>query len=49
MKNKMSFQERAQLGFEEVSNQSPVSLEMAGDQAERWKIKSVSKNTKKRA
>jgi hypothetical protein len=45
----MSFQERAQSGLEELSNQSSVTSEMARDQAERLKIRSVSKNTKKRA
>ena len=49
MNYNMSFQERAQLGLEELSNQSPVTLEMAREQAERLKIKSVSKNKKKRA
>ena len=44
MNYKMSFQERAQLGLEELSNQSPVTLEMAKEQAERLKIRSVSKN-----
>ena len=48
MKSNMSFQERAQLGLEELSNQSPVTLDMAKEQAKQLKIKSSSKNKKKR-
>jgi hypothetical protein len=48
MNYNMSFQERAQLGLEELSNQLPVTLAIAREQAERLKIKSVSKNKKKR-
>jgi hypothetical protein len=44
MNYNMSFQEGAKLGLEELSNQSPVTLEMAREQADRLKIKSVSKN-----
>ncbi len=43
----MSFQERARLGLEELSNQLPVTLEMAKEQALRLKDKSNSKNKKK--
>jgi hypothetical protein len=48
MNYNMSFQERAQLGLEELSNQSPVTLEIAREQAERLKSKSTSKNKKKK-
>ncbi len=48
MNYNMSFQERAQLGLEELSNQSPVTLEIAREQAARLKSKSTSKNKKKR-
>jgi len=48
MNYKMSFQERTQLGLEELSNQSPVTLEMAKEQAKQLKIKSSSKNKNKR-
>jgi hypothetical protein len=40
----MSFQERAKLGLEELSNQLPVTLEMAKEQALRLKNRSISKN-----
>jgi hypothetical protein len=44
----MSFQERAKLGLEQLSNQSPVTLAKARSQAQKLKIQSNSKNKKKR-
>nr|WP_309760020.1 hypothetical protein [Flavobacterium sp.] len=44
----MSFQERAKLGMEQLSNQSPVTLTMACKQAQSLKTKSTSKNKKQR-
>ncbi|WP_396174550.1 hypothetical protein [Flavobacterium sp.] len=44
----MSFRERAKLGLEQLSNQSPVTLTMARQQAQSLKTKSTSKNKKQR-
>jgi hypothetical protein len=44
----ISFQERAKLGSEQLSNQSPVNLAMARKQAQLLKTKSISKNKKQR-
>ena len=44
----MSFQERAKLGLEQLSKQSPVSLKMAKEQVEQLKIKSITKVKKQR-
>lgn len=44
----MSFQERAKLGFEQLSKQSPVTLAMARKQAQLLKLKSITKKNKKR-
>lgn len=44
----MSFQERAKLGSEQLSKQSPVTLKKAREQAEKLKLESTSKNKKKR-
>ena len=44
----MSFQERAKLGLEQLSNQSPVTLAKARSQAQKLKTQSDSKNKKKR-
>lgn len=35
----MSFQERAKLGLEQLSNQPPVTLDMARDQVQQLKNK----------
>jgi hypothetical protein len=48
MNHKMSFQERAKLGMEMLSKQSPVTLEEARAQAERLKKNSDSLDKKKR-
>jgi hypothetical protein len=44
----MSFQERAKLGLEELSKQSPVTLAKARQQAQRLKTQSSTKNKKQR-
>lgn len=44
----ISFQERAKLGLEELSNQSPVTLAMAIKQVQKLKAQSKSENKKKR-
>lgn len=44
----MSFQERAKLALEQLSNQSPVTLTMARTQAEKLKTQSNSENKKQR-
>lgn len=44
----MSFQQRAKLGLEQLSKQSPVTLLMARKQAQKLKIQSNSKNKKQR-
>jgi hypothetical protein len=44
----MSFQERAKLGLEQLSKQSPVTLAMARKQAQLLKLKSIIKNKRKR-
>lgn len=44
----MSFQKRAKLGLEQLSNQSPVTLTMARNQAQSLKMKSTSKNKKQK-
>ncbi|MFM2213498.1 MAG: hypothetical protein RL427_761 [Bacteroidota bacterium] len=44
----MSFQERAKLGLEKLSKQSPVTLAMAKKQAQLLKTKSTSKLKKQR-
>ena len=44
----MSFQERAKLGLEQLSEQLPVTLMMARKQVEILKSKSISKNKKQR-
>ena len=44
----ISFQERAKLGLEQLSKQSPVTLTMAKKQVELLKTKSISKNKKER-
>ena len=44
----MSFQERAKLGLEQLSKQSPVTLTMARKQAQLLKSKSTSKKKKQR-
>lgn len=48
MNYKISFQERAKLGMEELSKQSPVTLSMAREQARKLKTLSTSDNKKKR-
>lgn len=45
----ISFQERARLGLEQLSSQSPVTLAMARQQAEKLKTQSNSKNKKQRS
>ncbi len=40
----ISFQERAKLAMEQLSKQSPITLEKAKKQAELLKQKSISKN-----
>ncbi|MEY4048264.1 MAG: hypothetical protein RL284_1815 [Bacteroidota bacterium] len=42
----ISFQERAKLGLEQLSKQSPVTLEMARNQVQ--KLKTQSKSVKKK-
>ena len=44
----MSFQERAKLGLEQLSNQSPVTLQKARSQAQKLKTQSISKKKKQR-
>ena len=44
----MSFQERAKLGLELLSKQSPVTLEMARNQVQKLKAQSKSENKKQR-
>ncbi len=44
----MSFQERAKLGMEKLSKQSPVTLDKAKKQAQTLKEQSVTKNKKRR-
>ncbi|MFZ0599631.1 MAG: hypothetical protein WAM46_21765 [Flavobacterium sp.] len=48
MSYKISFQERARLGMEILSKQSPVTLEKARAQAERLSQASKSKEKKQR-
>lgn len=48
MNCKLSFQERAKLGMEILSKQSPVTLEKARAQAERLRKASQSKEKKQR-
>lgn len=48
MNYKISFQERAKLGMEILSKQSPVTLEKARAQAKRLSENSRSKEKKKR-
>jgi hypothetical protein len=42
----MSFQERARLSLEQLSKQSPVTLEMARNQVQKLKAQSKSENKK---
>ena len=44
----MSFRERAKLGLEQLSKQSPVTLTMARKQAQQLKTKSTTKSKKQR-
>ena len=44
----MSFQERARLSLEQLFKQSPVTLEMARNQAQKLKTQSKSENKKQR-
>ena len=44
----MSFQERARLSLEQLSKQSPVTLEMARNQIQKLKTQSKSENKKHR-
>lgn len=44
----ISFQERAKLGLEQLSKQSPVTLAMALKQAQQLKVQSKSENKKGR-
>lgn len=44
----ISFQERAKLGLEQLSKQSPVTLEMARLQAQKLKSQSMSENKKQK-
>lgn len=48
MTSTMSFQERARLGSEQLSKQSPVTFAMARRQAQQLKSQSNSKNRKQR-
>jgi hypothetical protein len=48
MNNIMSFLERAKLGMEELSKQSPVTLKIAKQQVKRLKVESISKVKKQR-
>lgn len=43
----MTFKERSKKGFELLSNQAPVTLEMARKQVDLLKTQSISKNKKK--
>ncbi len=45
----ISFKERARLGLEQLSKQLPVTLEMARNQAQRFKTQSKSEHKKRRA
>ncbi len=45
----ISFQERAKLGLEQLSKQSPVTLAMARSQAQKLKTQSKSGNKKQRS
>lgn len=45
---KISFQERAKLGLEQLSKQSPTTLRKARLQAQKLKTLSLSKNNKQR-
>lgn len=45
----MSFQERAKLGTEKLSKQSPITLEKARKQAQQIKAQSFSDKKKQRA
>jgi hypothetical protein len=47
MNYKISFQERAKLSMEQISKQSPVTLEIASEQALWLKKETTSKNKKK--
>lgn len=47
MNYKMSFQERAKLGLEQLSKQSPVTLKMAKLQAQKLKEESSLKSKRK--
>ena len=49
MNYKMSFQERAKLGMEQLSKQSQITLEMARNQVQKLKTQSKSENKKKRS
>ena len=42
----MSFQERAKLSLEQLSKQSPVTLEMGRNQVQKLKAQSKSENKK---
>ena len=44
----ISFQERAKLAMEQLSKQSPITLETARKQAKQLQTKSTSKNKKQR-
>lgn len=44
----ISFQERAKLGMEQLSKQSPVTLEMAHIQVQKLKSQSKSENKKQK-
>ena len=44
-----SFQERARLGMEKLSKQSPTTLEKAREQAQRLKDQSTTKSKKGRS
>jgi hypothetical protein len=44
----MSFQERARLSLEQLSKQSPATLEMAPNQLQKMKTQSKSENKKQR-
>ncbi|GAA4059850.1 hypothetical protein GCM10022389_00050 [Flavobacterium cheonanense] len=46
MNYKISFQERAKIGFEILSKQKPVTIEEARAQAERLRLSSKSKGKK---
>lgn len=44
----ISFQEKAKLSLEQLSKQSPVTLEMARNQVQKLKTQSKSENKKQR-